>query len=612
MDIRVSEDKEFLKQIPNVSGVYRFYASSDKNDELLYVGKAINLFNRVKSYFGKTTSQSPRISLMIAQIVRIEITVTDNEASALILENNLIKSLKPKYNIIFRDDKSYPLIRISNHTFPKIDVYRGKTNQKANQYFGPYPNSYAVTNAINIIQKLFKLRTCTDSVFANRSRPCMLHQIKLCTAPCVGYVDNEEYKSQVNLAICFLKGSYAQITNDLTKQMNDKAKQMEFEAAAAIRDKITLLNNISLDQVINNHNQPVTADVIVAKSYLNQVFIYLISLQNGIYSGDKHFIINDPDSNIRVVLEVFIQNYYLEHQHTRLVYLQIDEKTPANLDQEFLQMFYAATKIRVISLRTIVLKKIFKMAEINLQRIINNNIANNNSVSEFKTAAAKLASLLGIDTIDRIECVDISHHQGTNATASCVVYQDGKINNSLYRRYNLPDSVGGDDLAGMKIMLERRLKSVDLPVPQVILIDGGITQYEMLKNLIRTSALCDKIRAVSIFKGEKRNPQYDRVIINDQLILGYRDDPGLFRLLQGLRDEAHRFAITGHRKAQIKTMTISKLENIPNVGATKRKSLLTHFGGLKGVMQASVEQLQKVSGIGPNLALQIFTYFHNE
>ena len=614
MNIVVKEDKSFLKQIPNSSGVYRFYASTDKDDELLYVGKAINLFKRVKSYFQKTKEQSPRISLMIAQISRIEITITDNEASALILENNLIKSLKPKYNIIFRDDKSYPLIRISNHQFPRIDVYRGKTNQKINQYFGPYPNAQAVTHAINLIQKLFKLRTCTDSFFSNRSRPCMLYQIKLCTAPCVGYVNNEQYQAQVDLAIQFLKGNYTQIVTELTDQMNEKAKHMEFEAAAAIRDKITLLGGIREPQVINNHNQPITADIVVAKKHSSQVFIYVISLQNGIYSGDKHFIITDPDANIGAVLEVFIQGYYLEHQHTKLVYLQIDEdhapvtSNRPSIDNEFLHMFYAATKIRIISARSAMLRKIFKMAEVNLERIIKNS----NGDNEFKIAAAKLAKMLGIESVNRIECIDISHHHGANTVASCVVYQDGKIDNSLYRRYNLPATVGGDDLAGMKLMLERRLKAVDLPIPQVILIDGGITQFKMLKNLIQTSELCGKIRAVSIYKGENRNPQYDRVILNDLLVMGYSDDPGLFKLLQGLRDEAHRFAITGHRRAQIKTMTVSGLEKIPNVGVMKRKSLLAHFGGIKGVMQASVDELQQVTGVGLVLAKQIFAYFHNE
>lgn len=608
MDIIVDESKNFLKQIPQNPGVYRFYTASAKDNEILYVGKAINLFKRIKSYFGKTVQQSSRINLMIAQIARIEITITENEASALILENNLIKSLKPKYNIIFRDDKSYPLIRISNHSFPKIDIYRGKTNQKTNQYFGPYPNAHSVTNAINLIQKLFKLRTCSDSVFANRSRPCMLHQIKLCTAPCVGYVNAEEYKSQVDLAICFLKGNYTQIVADLTKQMHEKAERMDFEAAAAVRDRITLLTGISQNQVINNHNQPITADIVLARSYLNQVFIYLISLQNGIYSGDKHFVISDPDSNIKVVLEVFIQNYYLEHQQTRLVYLQIDENIDSSLDNDFLRMFYAATNIKVVFTHSSMLRKIYKMAEVNLERIIKTK----NGDIEFRASAGKLANLLGIELINRIECIDISHHHGTNTIASCVVYQDGKIDNSLYRRYNLPSIVGGDDLAGMKLMLERRLKSVDLPIPQVILIDGGATQYKMLKNLIQTSELCGKIRPVSIFKGERRDPQYDRIIINDHLMLGYGDDPGLFKLLQSLRDEAHRFAITGHRKAQIKTMAVSRLEDIPNIGAMKRKNLLAHFGGIKGVMQASVNELQQVTGIGLVLAKQIFAYFRNE
>lgn len=606
MEILINEDKSFLTQIPNQPGVYRFYSAN--NDGLLYVGKAINLFKRVKSYFQKTSQVSPRISIMIAQIARIEITVTENEASALILENNLIKSLKPKYNILFRDDKSYPLIRISEHKFPRIDVYRGKTNQKVNQYYGPYPNAQALTNAINLIQKLFRIRTCTNSVFANRSRPCILYQIKLCTAPCVGYVDEKQYQLQITQATQFLQGNYTQIIADLTGQMNAKAAQMEFETAASIRDRITLINSINQNQIISNHNQPLSADVIVAKSHLGRVFIYMISLQHGIYSGDKHFIINDPDGDIQVVLEVFIQNYYLEHQYVRLIYLQINGNNNTSLDDEFLHMFYSATKIKVITTNSAMLKKIYAMALANLDKIIKSDSGHD----ELKTAAQKLAGLLEIEAINRIECIDISHHHGTNTVASCVVYQGGKIDNSLYRRYNLPDSIGGDDLAGMRLMLERRFKALDIPVPQVILIDGGYTQYSMLKNLISTNELCGKIRAVSIFKGENRNPQYDQVIINDHLVLGYKDDPGLFKLLQSMRDEAHRFAITGHRKAQIKTMAVSKLENIPNIGAIKRRDLLVHFGGVKGVMQASVNELQQVKGIGLVLAQQIFAYFHNE
>lgn len=606
MEIIVKDDKSFLKQIPDRPGVYRFYSANI--DELLYVGKAINLFKRVKSYFQKTLQQSPRISLMIAQIARIEITITENEASALILENNLIKSLKPKYNILFRDDKSYPLIRVSGHKFPKIDIYRGKTNQKVNQYFGPYPNAQAVTHAISLIQKLFKLRTCTNSFFANRSRPCILYQIKLCTAPCVGHVNEVQYQSQVALAVQFLHGNYTQIVNDLTWQMNEKAIAMEFEAAAVIRDKIILINSISKNQIITNHNQPISADVIVAKSYLGKVFIYVVSLQYGVYSGDKHFIINDPDDNIGVVLEVFIQSYYLEHQHTQLLYIQVNGTNVIKLDDEFVRMFFAATKIKIVAAYSNWLKKILAMADVNLSRIVKNFNGNN----ELKAAANKLAKLLELETIDRIECVDISHHQGANAVASCVVYQDGKIDNSLYRRYNLPASVAGDDLAGMKLMLERRFKARDLPIPQVILIDGGSTQYNMLKNLIQTSELCGKIRPVSIFKGENRNPQNDQVIINEHLVVRYKDDQDLFKLLQGLRDEAHRFAITGHRKAQIKTMTVSRLDSIPNIGRIKRKSLLAHFGSVKGVMQASVDELRQVNGIGLELARQIFAYFHNE
>lgn len=608
MEFIVTQDKSFLKSIPHEPGVYRFYAATlDSHEELLYIGKAINLAKRIKSYFQSTASLSPRISLMVNKIDKIILTVTDNEASALILENNLIKSQKPKYNIVFRDDKSYPLIRLSKHDFPRIDSYRGKSH--GDNYFGPYSNVQTVRQALDMIQTLFKLRTCSDNFFKSRQTPCMLYQIKRCTAPCVGYVTVEEYKAQVELARQFLKGNYTTVINILTNEMYQKAESLEFESAALIRDKISALNQVSTKQIVTNHNHPVTTDIVMAQVIQNkkqtmfQVFVYVISIKNGVYSSDNNFCIKSNDADLSHALEAFLEGYYLEHRHTSVVY--VDTK----LDSEFLQMFYAATKIKVIISSSDWVKKLFDMAKINLDKIIENY--HEDLDEQLLNGAKILADLLKIPTINRIECIDISHNNGVNAVASLVVYEDGKIDSSKYRLYNLPDTVNGDDLLGLKTMLSRRFKSDNLPLPNVILVDGGMNQYKAVKKLITENDLCDRITLASIYKGAKRDPKYDRVIVQDGVILSANDNPELFKLLQGLRDEAHRFAITRHRKKQVKTMAVSKLTEIPGVGEAKRRALVAHFGGMRGVMYASVNELKKVYGVSENLADQIYTYFHS-
>ena len=605
MEIFVNKS-DFIKTIPIQPGVYRFYAKDELDatnnkvsGELLYVGKAINLAKRVKSYFQKSQALSPRISLMVKKIYRIELTITDNEVSALLLENNLIKTLKPKYNIIFRDDKTYPLIRLTNHEYPKIDSYRGKNT--GDNYFGPYPNAYAVRYTIDTIQNLFKLRTCSDSFFNHRSRPCMLYQIKRCTAPCVGYVGQEEYAKQVNLAIKFLQGDYNQIVTNLNRQMNQAANNLEFELAASIRDKISMLRQISTDQIMNNHKKPINADIVLAKSQGGKLFVYVINLRQGIYSGDCHFVLPNPDDDLPAVLAVFLEGHYLEQLAVNTIYVDTD------LDDEFLQMFTAATKIKVTTKLPMQIKRLYtSMGQVNLGKVIDG--ANQNS--QLSLAAERLAGILNINEIHRIECIDVSHTGGANAQASLVVYEDGVIDSSKYRRYNLPDSIGGDDLLGIKTMLERRLKAQNLALPQVILVDGGINQFNLVKNMLSVHELCDKIRVVSIYKGVRRDPKFDRVIIDQNLLLESDGEPLVFKLLQMLRDEAHRFAITGHRKKQIKTMAVSKINDIANIGDVKKRALITHFGSIRGVANASIEDLKQISGIGDSLASAIYYHFH--
>ncbi len=602
MQILVSTS-DFIKNIPHEPGVYRFYkevGDGSSLGELLYVGKALNLYKRVKSYFQKSQTLSPRISLMVSKIHTIEITVTENEVSALILENNLIKNLKPKYNIIFRDDKSYPLLRLSNHTYPKLDSYRGKPNGK-DSYFGPYPNGTAIRQNLDMIGRIFKLRTCTDSVLKNRTRPCVLYEIKRCTAPCVNLVSEIDYHNQVMQTVDFLNGKFAKVIDDLTNQMYNFAEKMEFEQAGIVRDRLGILKHISANQIINNYNEPLSCDLVLCENSANKVFIYLIILRNGLYIGDKHFILDNIDNDITSVFEIFLESYYLEDRSTKQIYSEF------NLSDEFKDLFYKAVGIRIISTKSNQVQKLYQMGRINLNRIVEQ------SSRGLEANANKIAELLGIRSLNRIECIDISHNHGENTVGGLVVYSDGIIDSSKYRKYNLNQDynkkdINGNDLIAMETVLRRRLDNKEMPLPELILIDGGKLQLETLKMVLSDMNLYDKIRCLGIYKGNHRNPLFDRLLLEDGRIISY--DASIFGLLQSLRDEAHRFAITGHRKRQVKKMTTSVLSEIPNLGVQKKRALLAHFGNAKAVAEAKIDELKQVNGIGNILANQIYSFFH--
>ena len=602
MQILVSTP-DFIKSLPHCPGVYRFYKKAGDSaslGELLYVGKALNLYKRVKSYFQKSQTLSPRISLMVSKIHTIGITVTENEVSALILENNLIKNLKPKYNIIFRDDKSYPLLRLSNHTYPKLDSYRGKPNGKDN-YFGPYPNGNAIRQNLDMIGRIFKLRTCTDSAFKNRTRPCVLYEIKRCTAPCVNLVSEVDYHNQVIQTIDFLNGKFAKVIDGLTTQMYDFAEQMEFEQAAVIRDRLGIIKHISANQIINNYNEPLSSDLLVCYNSANKVFIYLIILRNGLYIGDKHFILNNVDNDIASVFEIFLESYYLEDRSTKQIYCEF------NLSSEFKDLFFKAVGIKIAPTKSTQVQKLYQMGRLNLNRIIEQ------SSKGLEANADKIAALLGIESLKRIECIDISHNHGENTVGGLVVYSDGIIDSSKYRKYNLNQdhnkvAINGNDLIAMETLLRRRLSNTEMPLPELIVIDGGKLQLEILKMVLIDMNLYDKIRCLGIYKGDHRNPLFDRLLLEDGRIISY--DASVFGLLQSLRDEAHRFAITGHRKRQIKKMTTSVLSEIPNVGVQKKRALLAHFGSAMAIAGAKIEELEQVNGIGNILANHIYYFFH--
>ncbi len=604
MKIYVNEEN-FLNIIPKSPGVYKFYAKQKNEDLLLYVGKAINLFNRVKSYFKNQNSLSSRISLMVSKIDFIEITITDNELSALVIERNLIHSLKPKYNIVFRDDKTYPLIKVTNHKYPRVEVYRGKVNEK-DKFFGPFPNSEIVRSNVDLIIKIFKLRTCSDIEFANRDRPCVLYQINRCSAPCVNYISNEDYQEQVDLAIDFLNGTYDKIARNLVTVMNNFSEKNEFEKSAVIRDKLFMIKKLRDSQIVNNYNQPINIDLVFIDSNRKNIFIYLIRVRKGIYVGDKHFVVDNNGELIEEVFDEFIRENYGFFSQADLLYCNKE------LEQDFIDTIYKFYKIKIITKPDSTIKHLMNTGNVNIDKIKEQYNKNN----ELKHGCDELCKLLNISSINRIECIDISHNHGDNTVGSLVVYENEIIDSSKYRKYNidkdeLNNQVNGNDLLAMRLLLSRRFKNRNIALPQLIVVDGGINQLNNLKKILIDFELCDKIISMAIFKGNKRNPENDKLILDNGKIIEYSTMNYAFKLIQKLRDEAHRFAIGHHRARQIKKMTTSYLDDIKSIGKKKKNALLAQFGSSKNISKASVEELMKIPGIGQETAEIIFNHFHS-
>lgn len=595
MKIKVTADRAFLQELPDLPGVYRYY---DKDDAILYVGKAINLKKRVKSYFQRSHALSPRISIMVSKIVTIEVTTTNNETSALLLESNLIKTLKPRYNIIFRDDKSYPFIRVNTHDFPLIEYYRGGKSGD-DRLFGPYPNSYAVRETLDLLQRLFKLRTCKDSEFDSKTRPCMLYQVNLCCAPCVGYVSQSEYRDYVNYARKFLSGDYADLVNQLSSQMYVAAEKLDFEIAGSLRDKIALIRNMQDKQIISDSLLPINADLVLVQATDVYLYVYIIIIRNGLYVGDKHFhfakYISDND-----ILEGFLEEYY-KNGNNITIYIDF------TLSAEFVTYCQKHLALNLHNEFPGRIAELRKMGYANLKQAIENDHIDN----IYLRASQQIARLLNLAELSRIECYDTSHNHGVSAVASMVVYANGKIDHKLYRRYNLAESVNGNDLLALETVLRRRLQNQEIDLPDVILVDGGHLQLNITKNIIDELGFRDKIKVIAIYKGENRNPELDKVIINEDLELNFRKEPQIFRLLQALRDEAHRFAIAGHRKKQVDRMTYSKLQDIPGIGAAKRKALIAFFGSANNVATATIDELCQVDGIGAELASTVYNFFNS-
>lgn len=592
--------RSFLDSLTESPGVYRMLDSAGK---VLYVGKAKNLKRRVSSYFQKT-QQSPRIALMLRQVALVETTATHSEAEALILENTLIKKLAPKYNILFRDDKSYPYIRLSGDAFPQLSFHRGAFDRKSH-YFGPFPNGYAVRESIQLLQKTFLLRTCESAVFSHRSRPCLMHQIKRCKAPCVGLVSEAEYAEDVRLAGLFLKGRHGEVIERLTLQMAEAAEAMRFEEAAALRDQVRALQTVLHRQYVSSTGAE-EVDILAVVAVGSELCVNLAMVRGGLHLGDRtHFPSTaEPDMQLADALDAFISQHYPDHPFPARIVAEIEpgEEVMALMESQ---------KVRFGMPRSEMERAWMAMAQKNAE------LALATRIQAHLQGGSRLESLrVALDLAEppsRIECFDISHTMGEGTVASCVVCLDGAMKTGEYRRFNINGINAGDDYAAMRQALERRygrVASGESPAPDLILIDGGKGQHRVAREVLAELGL-DYLQTMGVAKGEERRAGLETLFVHgrEHPLQLAQDHPG-FHLIQEIRDEAHRFAIAGHRARRAKVRARSKLEELPGIGPTRRRKLLAHFGGLDGVKSATVDDLCRVDGISRKMAEEIFRTFH--
>jgi excinuclease ABC subunit C len=598
------DGKAFAARLPTRPGVYLM---RDAEGVVLYVGKAGNLRKRVSSYFD-ARPKVERIMRMTARITDIEVSLTRTEGEALLLENEWIKSLKPRYNILLRDDKSYPWIALgTDHEYPQIAFHRGARDKKKS-YFGPYPSAGSVRESINLIQKLFRIRNCEDSYYSHRNRPCLQYQIMRCTAPCVGLVSQEDYSTQVDDATLFLKGKNQMVMTRLIARMEQAARAQEYESAALFRNQINTLKQMQAQQFVSGRQGDV--DFVAVAQEQGKSCVQLVSVRGGRNLGQRnHFPSQAEGRDAPEVLEAFLGQYYQDRQAPAQLVLSHDVENLQLLAAVFTQE--AGRKISIQAHPRGDRRKMLELAAGNAKQALKMRLASRaNMAIQFEA----LQQLIALEDIpESVDCFDISHMAGNQTVGSCVVFDINGPVKSRYRRYNLKGITPGDDYAAMKQVLTRRygrIQAEEGVLPELILIDGGKGQLKQAEDVLVEFGLSG-IPVMGVAKGRARRAGYEEWVL-PQPYRSYRPGPEspASHLIQQIRDEAHRFAITGHRGRRGKAATRSTLEKIPGIGPGRRRSLLNHFGGLQGVRKAGIEELSSVPGISRLLAEEVFRALH--
>ncbi len=590
--------KEFVQKLPDTPGVYRMV---DINGDYLYVGKAKALNKRVINY--THIDKLPyRLQRMVSLTSRMEFDNTETEAEALLLEANLIKKLKPRYNILLRDDKSFPYIILTgDHDFPQISKHRGKQS-RLGKYYGPFASVKSVNDVLDILQKVFKLRNCSDNIFKNRTRPCLQYQIKRCTAPCVKLISKPDYNQQIKMALDFLNGKNSNVQKYFAQKMGLASDNLEFEKAAEYRDQINALTHVQNQQNIHEHGIK-DADIFVITKIDNKSSIHVNFYRNGQnYGGRSFFPRHDKEDSKQDILSSFISQFYTNKIIPKLIY------TNLNINNQDLLEEALATKINIpkIGTKKQLIDNILKQADIELKRKMLHN-------TNQKKLLLDLQEKLGLDRqLKRIEIYDNSHISGSNAIGAMVVANEEGFAKSQYRKFDIKskDINPGDDYAMMYEVLGRRFRNNKIgDFPDLVIIDGGQGQLNIVQQVFQELKL-EGVELIAIAKGPDRNAGKERFFMVDREVFSLEPDSKALYFIQRLRDEAHRFAITTHRNKRTKNLTTSPIDEIPNIGAIRKKALLAHFGSGKEVTTATIEEIKRVDGISENLAKNIYEYFH--
>ena len=602
----ISQLKSQVNRMPNKPGVY---IMSNDQGKVIYIGKAKGLKNRVRSYFTPKPAND-KVEAILKEIKTIDITVTITEREALILENTLIKKYNPKFNVLLKDGKSYPHIEVSlNHDFPKFAFHRGKKKSKYARYFGPYPNVYAVRNTLSNLQKIFLLRNCTDSYYKNRSRPCLQFQIKRCSAPCVEKISQKDYSFNVSQAVDYLKGNDKSIIDNFINEMEKASSDQNYERAAFFRDQIANLKVIQSQQYVDG-TKKVDADVISLVDQRGMHCLAVLFVRQGKILGSRSIFPSRTKYNSnQEILATSLMQFYLEHDIPREIILNQSLEGKRVIEQALIESQNKRTKIkdRVVSYRA----KWLKISVANAEESLKSKLASKASISNQLTG---LTQALGSkQKLSDVVCFDVSHHMGDKSVAACVRLNEEGFSKKDYRRFNIEGVTPGDDYAAISNAVERyykRIKNESQDCPDLLIIDGGKGQINSVKKVLESLSIKNQM-IIGIAKGDKRDPKNDRIFLegSKEPIDINSQDPAKF-LVQSIRDEAHRFAITGHRAKKRKQLLQSDLESIEGIGPSKKRNLLTQFGGIQEVKRASVEDLLSVDGINKNLAKKIFNHFN--